>query len=94
MLETINSMPNIPSCSTIVVLPTKEMTPITNYYSAIKRIINIETRSIGIKSLSGTCDVKMSDKLGEITILSLDEGLFRFFTGILITSYELVERVE
>jgi hypothetical protein len=33
-LRIINSMPNIPSCATIVVLPTNEVTPITNYCSA------------------------------------------------------------
>jgi hypothetical protein len=58
-LRTINSMPNIPSCSTILVLPTKEVTPITNYCSAIKSIKNMENQSIGIKFLSGTCDVKL-----------------------------------
>jgi hypothetical protein len=52
-LRTINSMPNIPSCATIVVLPTNEITPITNYYSTIKSIKNMETQSVGIKSLSG-----------------------------------------
>jgi hypothetical protein len=69
-LRMINSMPNIPSGATIVVLPTNEVTPITNFCCAIKSIINMEIQSIGIKSLSGTCDVKVSDKLGEITILS------------------------
>jgi hypothetical protein len=70
-LRTINSMFNTPSCATVVVLPTNEVTPVTNYCSTIK---SMETQSIGIKSLSGTCDVKVSDKLGKITILSLDEG--------------------
>jgi hypothetical protein len=60
-LRTINSMPNIPSCSTIVVLPTKEVTPITNYCLTIKNIKNMETQSIGIKSLSGTGDVKVTN---------------------------------
>jgi hypothetical protein len=72
-LRRINSIPNIPSYATIVVLPTNEVTPITKYCSAIKSIKNMETQSIRIKSLSGTCDIKMSDKLGEITILFLDE---------------------
>jgi hypothetical protein len=92
-LRTINSMPNIPSCATVVVLPTNEVTPITNYCSAMKNIKNIETQSIGIKSLSGTCDVKVSKKL-EITILSLDEGSYRFFSDILSISCEPVEGVE
>jgi hypothetical protein len=72
-LRMINSMPNIPSYATIVILPTNEVTPITNYCLAIKSIKNMETQSIGIKSLSGTCDMKVSDKLRKITILSLDE---------------------
>jgi hypothetical protein len=54
----------------------------------------METQLIGIKSLSGTCDVKVSDKLGEITILSLDEGSYRFFSDILSISCEPVEGVE
>jgi hypothetical protein len=54
----------------------------------------METQSIGIKSLSGTCDVKVWDKLGEITILSLDEGSFRFFSDISSISCEPVEGVE
>jgi hypothetical protein len=93
-LRTINSMPNIPSYATIVVLPTNEITPITNYCSAIKSIKNMETQSIGIKSLSGTCDVKVLDKLGEITILSLVERSYRFFSDIASISCESVEGVE
>jgi hypothetical protein len=58
-LRTINSVPSIPSCATIVVLPTNEVTPITNYCLVIKSIKNKETQSIGIKSLSGTCDIKV-----------------------------------
>jgi hypothetical protein len=87
-------MANIPSCATVVVLPTNEVIPITNFCSAIKSIKNMETQSIGIKSLSGTCDVKVSDKLGEITILSLDEGSYRFFSDIASISCEPVEGVE
>jgi hypothetical protein len=79
-------MSNICSCSTIVVLSTNEVIFIRNYCSAIKSIKNMETQSIGIKSLSGTCDVKVSDRLGKITILSLDEGAFRFFSDILSIS--------
>jgi hypothetical protein len=54
----------------------------------------METQSIGIKSLSGTCDVKVSNKLGKITILSLDEGSYRFFSDIASISCEQVEGVE
>jgi hypothetical protein len=36
----------------------------------------------------------VSDKLGEITILSLDEGSFRFFSDIASISCEPVEGVE
>jgi hypothetical protein len=60
-LRIINSMPNILSCATIVVLPTNEVIPITNYHLAIKSIKNMEIQSIRIKSLSRTCDVKVSD---------------------------------
>jgi hypothetical protein len=88
-LRMTNSMPNIPSCATIVVLPTNEVTFITNFCSAIKFIKNMETQSIGIKSLSGTCDVKVSDKLGENTILFLDEGSYGFFSDIANISCEL-----
>jgi hypothetical protein len=87
-------MPNIPSCATIIVLPTNEVTPITNYCSAIKSIENMETQSIGIKFLSGTCDLKVSDKLGEITIIFLDEGSYRFFSDIANISCEPVEGVK
>jgi hypothetical protein len=34
----------------------------------------METQSIEIKSLSGTCDIKVSDKLREIIILSLGKN--------------------
>jgi hypothetical protein len=40
-LRTINSMPIIPSCTTIVVLPTNE---VTHYCSAIKSIKNMKTQ--------------------------------------------------
>jgi hypothetical protein len=42
-LRSINLMFNIPSCSTIVVLPTKEVILITNYCSVIKSIKNMKT---------------------------------------------------
>jgi hypothetical protein len=42
----------------------------------------METGSTGIKPLSGICDIKVTDKLGEIFILSLGEGSFRFFSDI------------
>jgi hypothetical protein len=35
-LRMINSMPNIPSCAMVVVLPTNEVTPIINFCSAVK----------------------------------------------------------
>jgi hypothetical protein len=93
-LRTINSMPNIPSCATIVVLPTNEVTPITNYCFVIKNIRNIKMQSIGIKFFLGICDVKVLDKLGEIIILFLDEGSYRFFSDIASISCEPVEGVE
>jgi hypothetical protein len=54
----------------------------------------MEIQSIGIKSFSGTCDVKVLDKLGEITILSLDECSYRFFSDIASISCEQVEGAE
>jgi hypothetical protein len=54
----------------------------------------METQPIKMKSLSRTCDVKVSDILGKIIILSLDEGLFSFFTDIISISYKPVEGVE
>jgi hypothetical protein len=54
----------------------------------------METQSIRIKSLSVTCDVKVSDKLGKITFLSSDEGSFRFFSDISSISCEPVEGIE
>jgi hypothetical protein len=45
-LRIINLMLNILSCSTIAVLPTKDITPITNYCLGIKNIKNVEINLI------------------------------------------------
>jgi hypothetical protein len=74
-----NSMPNIPSCSTLVTLETKDVIPITNYCKAIKVIKNIESNSVGVKLLSGSCDIQVENKMGYKIYISVDEGFFRFF---------------
>jgi pyruvate/oxaloacetate carboxyltransferase len=63
-IKTANSMLNILSCSTLITLKTTNIIPVTNYSQAVKAIRNIESDSIGIKSLSGSCDIKVKDKLG------------------------------
>jgi hypothetical protein len=62
--DTTNSMPNIPSCFTLVTLKAKNVIPITNFCKTIKIIKNIEFNSIGVKSLSGLCDIKVENKTG------------------------------
>jgi hypothetical protein len=57
-VHTANSMPNIPLCSTLVILETKDVIPITNYCMAIKVIKNIESNSVGVKPLSESCDIQ------------------------------------
>jgi hypothetical protein len=48
---TANGMSNIPSCSTIVVLKASDVIPVTKYCITVKLINNIESDSVGIKSL-------------------------------------------
>jgi hypothetical protein len=81
-IRTINGMSNIPSCSTIVSLKASDVIPVTNYCMAIKLINNTESNSMGIKSLSGSCDLKIQDKAGSIIIISIDEGSYRFFADL------------
>jgi hypothetical protein len=50
-IRTINGIPNIPSCSTIVTLKTSDITPVTNFRTTVKINKNIEVTSIGIRSL-------------------------------------------
>jgi hypothetical protein len=57
-----NGMPNIPSCSTIVTLKASNSTLITNFCTALKLINNTKFNAVGIKSLSGSCDLKIEDK--------------------------------
>jgi hypothetical protein len=52
-----NSMLNILLCSTLVTLETKDVIPVTNYYKVIKVIKNIKSNSVGVKLLSGSCDI-------------------------------------
>jgi hypothetical protein len=47
---------------------------------AVKLINNTESNSVGIKSLSGSCDLKIQDKAGSMIIISIDEGSYRFFS--------------
>jgi hypothetical protein len=78
-IRTINGIPNIPSCSTIVTLKASD---ITSFCTAIKLINNTESNSVGIKSLSRSCDLKIQDKAGSMIIISIDEGLYRFFADL------------
>jgi hypothetical protein len=81
-IRTINGMPNIPSCSTIVTLKTSDVIPITKFCMEVKLVNNTESKSVGIKSLSGSCDFKIQDKASSIIIISIDEGSYRYeFTG-------------
>jgi hypothetical protein len=89
-IRTANSMPNIPSCSTLVTLKTTDVIPVTNYCQAIKAIKNTKSNSIGIKSLSGSCDIKVKDKLGYQLYISVDEGSYRFFNDLQGISCNLI----
>jgi hypothetical protein len=73
-IRTINGMPNIPSCSTIVSLKASDVIPVTKFCMAIKLM--------GIKLLSGSCDLKIEDKAGSTIIISIDERLYRFFADL------------
>jgi hypothetical protein len=78
-IRTINEMPNIPSCSTIVTLKASDVIPGTKICMAIKLINNTKSNSVGIKSLSGSCDLKIQDKTGSLIIICIDEGSYIFF---------------
>jgi hypothetical protein len=77
-----NPMPNIPSYSILITLETKNIIFITNYCTAIKIIKNVESNSVGIKSLLGFCDVQVEDKTGYKSFISIDKGSFRFFNDL------------
>jgi hypothetical protein len=53
-VHTANSMPNISSCFALVNLESKDIIPVTNYYKAIKVTKNKKSKSVGVKSLSGS----------------------------------------
>jgi hypothetical protein len=80
-IRTINNMQNIPSCSTIVTLKASDVIPVTKFCMAVKLINNTESNSVEIKSLSGSCDLKIEDKAGSI-IISIDEKSYRFFADL------------
>jgi hypothetical protein len=87
-IRTINEMPNIPSYSTIVTLKASDVIPVTKFCIAVKLINNIKFNSVGIKSLSGSCDLKIQDKAHSMIIISIDEGLYRFFANLFGISCE------
>jgi hypothetical protein len=72
-IRTINVMPNIPSCSTIVSLKTSNIISVIKFCMAIKLINNTESNSMGIKSLSKSCDLKIQNKIDSMIIISIDE---------------------
>jgi hypothetical protein len=81
-IRTINGIPNIPSFSTIVTLKASDVIPVTKFYMTVKLINNTESNSVGIKSLSGSCDLIIQDKAGSIIIISINEGSYRFFADL------------
>jgi hypothetical protein len=78
------------TCSTLVTLEAKNVIPITNYCTGIKKIKNAESNSVGIKSLLRSCDVQVEDKTGYKSYISIDEGLFRFFNDLEKISCDLI----
>jgi hypothetical protein len=61
------------------------------YQYQISAIIrNIESNSIGIKSLSESYDIQVEDKTGYKFYISVDEGSFRFFNDFSKVSCDLV----
>jgi hypothetical protein len=87
-IRTANSMPNIPSCSTLVTLKTTDVIPVN--CQTVKTIKNTESNSIGIKSISGSCDIKVKDKLEYQLYISIDEGSYRFFNDLQGISCNLI----
>jgi hypothetical protein len=81
-IRTINGMPNIPSCSTMVTLKASDIIPVTKFCMAIKLVNNTKSNSVGIKSLSGSCDLKIQNKTSSIIIISIGEESYRFFAGL------------
>jgi hypothetical protein len=62
-IRMINGMPNMVSCSTIVTIKALDIIPVTNFCTIVKLINNTESNAVGIKSLSGSCDLKLKIKL-------------------------------
>jgi hypothetical protein len=60
-------------------LEIKDVIPITNYCRAMKVIKNVESNSVGVKFLSGSCDIQVEDKTVYRFYISVDKGSFRFF---------------
>jgi hypothetical protein len=87
---TINGMQIISSCSTIVTLRASDVIPVTKFCMTIKLINNTKSNSVGIKSLSGFCDLKIQDKAGSIITISIDEGSYRFFRDLFGISCEFM----
>jgi hypothetical protein len=88
-IRTINGIPNVPSCSTIVTLKASDIIPVTKFCMAVKLINNTESNSVGIKSLSGSCDLKIQDKAGSIIIISIYKESYRFFADLYGISCEI-----
>jgi hypothetical protein len=54
---------------------------VTNFCIVVKIINNTESNAVAIKSSSGFCDLNIKDKTNHI-IISIDEGLYRFFADL------------
>jgi hypothetical protein len=52
--------------------------PITNYCKTINIIKNVESNSVGVKSLSGSCDIQVEDKMGYRFYISWMKGPFQW----------------
>jgi hypothetical protein len=81
-IRTINGMPNVPSCSTIVTLKASDIIPVTKFCMEIKLINNTESNSVEIKLLLNSCDLKIQEKASSMIIIFIDEGSYRFFTDL------------
>jgi hypothetical protein len=55
---------------------------LTDFCTTIKLINSTGSNTVGIKSLPGTCDLKIKDKADYNIIISIDKSLYRFFVDL------------
>jgi hypothetical protein len=80
--QTVNPMPQLTSCMTLVKVPFTVEEMLMDFCTVVNIVHNIESNSYGFVSQVGDCSIKVKDDLDQTSYLYLSMGSYRFMKSV------------